>query len=70
MLYLNGFGTPLIVLGTHQAAIDLLEKRSTIYSDRNLADMADLWVVFLAYQVVATDYCSHTSGRVLIGFSP
>ncbi|KAI0689845.1 cytochrome P450 [Cerioporus squamosus] len=39
---LNIFGTPMIVLGTHDAAVELLEKRSSIYSDRNMATIAEL----------------------------
>ena len=42
IVYLNAFGTPVIILGTHQAAVDLLEKRSSIYSERNLIGMAKL----------------------------
>ncbi|KAF9545038.1 cytochrome P450 [Agrocybe pediades] len=34
VLYLNIAGTPLVVLDTAQAAMDLLEKRSSIYSGR------------------------------------
>ncbi|KAI0718511.1 CyP450 monooxygenase [Cerioporus squamosus] len=36
------FGTPMIVLGTHEAAVELLEKRSSIYSDRNMTPTAEL----------------------------
>ena len=42
VVYLNAFGTPLIILGTHQASVDLLEKRSSIYSERNMLGMAKL----------------------------
>ncbi|KAI0800105.1 cytochrome P450 [Fomes fomentarius] len=34
IVYLNTFGQSMIVLGTHEAALDLLEKRSSNYSDR------------------------------------
>ncbi|KAI0753237.1 hypothetical protein C8Q80DRAFT_1335218, partial [Daedaleopsis nitida] len=34
IVYLDAFGQPMVVLGTLQAAIDLLEKRSANYSDR------------------------------------
>ena len=44
-MYLNAFGTPVIILGTHQASVDLLEKRSSIYSERNMIEMAELWVL-------------------------
>jgi len=33
-MHLNAFGQPLIVLNTHKAAADLLERRAAIYSDR------------------------------------
>ncbi|RPD69164.1 cytochrome P450 [Lentinus tigrinus ALCF2SS1-7] len=32
----------MIVLGTHEAAVELLEKRSSIYSDRNMTPTAEL----------------------------
>ncbi|KAJ3514436.1 hypothetical protein NLJ89_g2382 [Agrocybe chaxingu] len=34
VLYLNILGQPMIVLNTHKAATDLLDRRSAIYSDR------------------------------------
>ena len=34
----------MIILGTHEAAIDLLEKRSANYSDRAPSAMAELYV--------------------------
>lgn len=34
IVYLNAVGQPLIVLNTHRAAADLLDKRAAIYSDR------------------------------------
>ncbi len=34
----------MIVLGTHEAAVELLEKRSSIYSDRNMTPTAELYV--------------------------
>ncbi|KAI0373553.1 CyP450 monooxygenase [Pilatotrama ljubarskyi] len=49
VVYLNALGQPMVILGTHEAAVDLLEKRSSIYSDRNLSTMASLtgwdWVL-------------------------
>lgn len=33
---------PIIVLGTQEVAVDLLEKRSAKYSDRRFSVMADL----------------------------
>ena len=42
-MYLSAFGTPVIILGSHEAAVDLLDKRSTIYFDRNLYAMSELY---------------------------
>ena len=42
VVHLNAFGTPVIILGTHEAAIDLLDKRAANYSDRKLSSMAEL----------------------------
>ena len=33
-MHVNVLGQPLIILNTHKAAADLLERRSEIYSDR------------------------------------
>ncbi|KAI8994065.1 cytochrome P450 [Trametes punicea] len=42
IVYLDVLGQPMVILGTHEAAIELLEKRSSIYSDRNTSTMASL----------------------------
>ncbi|RPD54280.1 cytochrome P450 [Lentinus tigrinus ALCF2SS1-7] len=42
IVYLDAFGIPLIILGTQQAALDLLERRSATYSDRRFSVMANL----------------------------
>ena len=34
IIYLNLLGTPIVVLHTQEAAVDLFEKRSALYSDR------------------------------------
>ena len=34
----------MIILGSHEASIDLLEKRSSNYSDRPPSAMGDLYV--------------------------
>ncbi|KAI0336743.1 CyP450 monooxygenase [Cubamyces sp. BRFM 1775] len=51
VVYLNALGQPMLVLGTHNAAVDLLEKRSAVYSDRAYSPMVDLggfdWVLTL-----------------------
>ncbi|TFK85639.1 CyP450 monooxygenase [Polyporus arcularius HHB13444] len=51
VVYLDALGQPMIVLGSHEAAVDLLEKRSANYSDRSISTMAKLcgldWVLTL-----------------------
>ncbi|KAI9059151.1 CyP450 monooxygenase [Trametes sanguinea] len=42
LVYLNMVGQPMVILGTHEAAVDLLEKRSSIYSGRSQSTMASL----------------------------
>ena len=42
VVYISAFGTNIILLGTHQAAADLLEKKSAIYSDRDFYDYSKL----------------------------
>jgi hypothetical protein len=34
VMYLEVLGRPMIILDTHQSAVDLLDKRSLNYSDR------------------------------------
>ncbi|KAJ7185204.1 cytochrome P450 [Mycena filopes] len=40
IIYLDVFGTPFVVLNSHKAAMDLLDKRSGIYSNRSTLVMA------------------------------
>ncbi|RDX44595.1 CyP450 monooxygenase [Lentinus brumalis] len=51
VVHLDALGQPMIVLGSHEAAVDLLEKRSANYSDRSISTMAKLcgldWVLTL-----------------------
>ncbi|OSC99371.1 CyP450 monooxygenase [Trametes coccinea BRFM310] len=42
LVYLNVVGQRMVILGTHEAAVELLEKRSSIYSDRNESTMVSL----------------------------
>lgn len=42
VMHLRIFGQPMIILGSVQAALDLLEHRSTLYSDRVYAAMLTL----------------------------
>lgn len=52
VVYLDALGQPMIILGSHEAAADLLEKRSAIYSDRSISTMAELCVLlFLSFRL-------------------
>ncbi|KAI0819310.1 cytochrome P450 [Trametes gibbosa] len=42
VVYVKVFGQPMVFLGSHEAAVELLEKRSSIYSDRKTSIMARL----------------------------
>ncbi|OJT03486.1 O-methylsterigmatocystin oxidoreductase [Trametes pubescens] len=53
LVYLDVLGQPILLLGTHEAAIDLLDKRSALYSDRVHSPMVDLggfdWVLTMIH---------------------
>ncbi|KAI0705578.1 CyP450 monooxygenase [Earliella scabrosa] len=53
IVHLDVLGQHMIILGTHEAAVDLLEKRSGNYSDRSSSIMANLcgleWVLTLLH---------------------
>ncbi|KAI0777247.1 CyP450 monooxygenase [Trametes elegans] len=53
LVYLDAAGQPMLVLGSHEAAVELLEKRSTIYSDRVYSPMVELggfeWVLTMIH---------------------
>ncbi|KAI0634877.1 CyP450 monooxygenase [Trametes polyzona] len=53
LVYLDVVGQPMLLLGTHEAAVDLLDKRSTIYSDRIYSPVVDLggfdWVLTMIH---------------------
>ncbi|EIW58805.1 cytochrome P450 [Trametes versicolor FP-101664 SS1] len=54
LVYLELFGQPVVVVNSHDAAIDLLEKRSVNYSDRPRSVMSELteyddWVFVLMH---------------------
>ena len=42
VVYLDALGQPMIILGSHETAVELLEKRSANYSDRSISTMAKL----------------------------
>ncbi|KAF8971244.1 cytochrome P450 [Flammula alnicola] len=41
-MYLEIFGSPLVILNSYQSIVDILEKRSDIYSDRPVGIMANI----------------------------
>lgn len=47
VLYLSVLGKSIIILNTEEAAVELLDQRNAIYSDRPRFPMQDLCVVFL-----------------------
>lgn len=54
VVYLDVLGQPMIILGTHEAAVDLLEKRSANYSDRSTLIMGDLRVPLSLFVLTLT----------------
>lgn len=42
IVYLDALGQPMIILGSHEAALELLDKRSANYSDRQDSPMREL----------------------------
>ena len=69
-MYLDALGQPMIVLGSHEAALDLLEKRSSNYSDRTPSPMVDMYVVLSASHPetgVLTPAMRGSIARVLVG---
>lgn len=52
----------MVILGTHEAAIELLEKRSSIYSDRGSSMMAPMCVRKDDYTVRVAD--DHLQSRL------
>ena len=51
MIYLNVLGQPFIILSSLEVITDLLEKRSSNYSDRiHMTMMNDLYVTYLSVQ--------------------
>jgi hypothetical protein len=41
-MYLEILGSPIVILNSYNAIVDLLEKRSDIYSDRPVGIMANI----------------------------
>lgn len=68
IVYLNVAGQPLVVLNTHKAAADLLDRRASIYSDRPRNIVASeiltggLLVVFTRYGDVCVSIVISFSG--------
>jgi hypothetical protein len=49
VVYVNVFGRPLIILNSYKASVDLMEKRSAIYSGRPVLTMASLYVYYFIF---------------------
>lgn len=50
MTFLTVLGQPILILNTQEAAIDLLDKKSAIYSDRPYLAMAgEMYVPFPSF---------------------
>ncbi|KAH9937816.1 cytochrome P450 [Epithele typhae] len=50
IVYLDALGQPMIIVGSHEVAVDLLEKRSSNYSDRAPSAMIDMHVFLLPHR--------------------
>lgn len=64
LVYITVFGSSMIIVNTYEAAKELLERRSSIYSDRprlELFDMYDLPIIFTP----AHNHCSGWAGEML-----
>ena len=46
VVYLDVLGKPMLILGSMEAAQELMDKRSGIYSGKPPSSMADLYVKF------------------------
>ena len=55
-MYLDAFGQPMIILGTHEAAIELLDRRASNYSNRKFSSMAELSVRIRSFLSVWLTY--------------
>jgi cytochrome P450 len=68
LTYLNVMGRPILVLNSHDAAVDLLEKRGKIYSERASAAMLDLvgrfHICLFLVRIVEPNF--HAGGRDLL----
>ena len=53
LIYLNGAGQPIVIINSQKVAVELLDRRAAIYSDRPI-------------NVIACDIMSH---GLLIGFA-
>jgi hypothetical protein len=48
VIYFNALGKSIVVLNSVEAAVDLMDKRSSIYSDRpSFVMLADMYVIYL-----------------------
>ena len=54
IIYLENFGSPLVIVNSHDVAVDLLEKRSAKYSSRPVGYMSDILYVHSSVLSVQT----------------
>jgi cytochrome P450 len=65
-VYLNIFGRPLVIINSHKVAVDLLEKRSRIYSGRPVSKMVKLYELLpLEKRTSDPIHCSSGMGDAL-----
>lgn len=66
LIYLNFSGTPVVVVHSLQAATDLFEKRSALYSDRFAASHC-YFIEYQSYSIQAIcDYVDRTVSHILL----
>ncbi|KZT66840.1 cytochrome P450 [Daedalea quercina L-15889] len=66
IMYLSIIGSPVIVLSSREAVIDLLEKKSLIYSDRPVAPMAGELAGMQKYTSMLSYGHRHRKGRKMM----
>jgi hypothetical protein len=66
VIYFNALGKSIVVLNSVEAAVDLMDKRSSMYSDRSdFVMLVDMWV-----ELYASIHCLTSPFSVRLGFYP
>ena len=68
MIYLTAPGNGILILGTRKCAVDLLDRRSAIYSDRPPFPAAELFVIQFSPQSLLTPL-THFLNMARMGFT-